>query len=107
MKVCLMSLAIALTAVMNVGLMNVSSVHAAEVQPRAILCSCGGTFYGTGITYTSWSRDGVTRKCSHGYPWGEDHRLSRSKISSYKCTNCGLGYEEKTTEYYWECHGYK
>lgn len=104
---CVLAFVMTITSIFGASLIGAKTVYAYDIDTYAVACTCGGVFNPVKTTYTSWSKDGVTRKCKDGYPWGEDHRYSRYKVVSYKCGKCGLGYSDKTRQYKWECHGYK
>lgn len=103
----LLCCSLSLITLMGFGFGTCQKVNASEsiVQPRTVMCGCGGYFRPSGTYYTNWSYDNVTRKCTH-YARGLDERQSRKKIQEYMCERCKSGYDETTTEYRWVCKGY-
>lgn len=79
----LLCCSLSLITLMGFGFGTCQKVNASEsiVQPRAVMCGCGGYFRPSGTYYTNWSYDNVTRKCTH-YARGLDERQSRKKFKS-------------------------
>lgn len=67
-----------------------------QVQPRAMICSCGGVFNPISTSYGAWRYAGSTA-CSHhsGYT---DRIETRSVAVLYRCTKCGTTYTSDSSE---------
>lgn len=73
-----------------------------EIQPRAPMCDCGGSYVKTGTNYRSWNfiKD---MECSH-YVGYKDKRYSRKVYYVYECDDCTNEYESYAyTEYKTVC----
>ena len=100
--------------VLPISALNVTETHTHEngvgiqnIEPRASLCStCGnGTLYSS-VSYGNWIAQGQTTSCRHGKLYGTDKIFRRVKVTTLKCSNCGILGTEDTYEYKYECHGY-
>ena len=77
----------------------------ATIEPKAAICLCGGQILKVKTTYGLWYA-GSERGCIH-YPYGTDLQRYRTVTDHYRCNNCSKGTTRTTTEYKWECHGYR
>lgn len=69
---------------------------------RGPACSCGGTMYPTGTTYSSWNRAAQV-SCPHSNIDHVCYLYKRSVMTTWKCNNCSYSRTDTREETKTEC----
>ena len=74
---------------------------------RAMICPNCNKATVTAVSTTSLPEQYMNLiSCIHGFVSGQDKVYRTEHITSYRCSNCGHGYNRTTYTYRYECHGF-